>query len=540
MKRILLAMSLVCLFVCVFALSINAEAVISESNKDANGDIVADIVQKLTGSNDETHIASVDFTYTTTEGNEKSGKIYYEISLWTQQNKRQLDIIYLPADFDMSQIVYFLDKVDINGDGSYSSNEYIVGTRGGAFNIKTYTAFSENSFEGLTDVRQNGVQAISYSKYLTYFGPNAFSSCSALNSVTYNGRELEEYTCIISPKISQLMGGAFGGDGLSDHNTVTSNFTRLVFEDREGTVSFDKYAFTRGELAEVVFGKGNYSLNGNDTLSHQFKTENSREYSLERIIVNKETVITSGEISWLVGEYDVVFAGTEDEYNSLRDTNGLARLKNMKGVSFDPCYFTGHTEAVDDGDCTTAVFCANGCGKIFKDALSHTDGEAIVYESYLANGEYRKGCTNEGCSKAEITVLEPLFVSYGYSCTVEAVNGVYSMTQAFGFNHKAIERYKEFYPDFEFGLVASSVANPLSPENKELVENKKIVISDGSAYQNDYCEIKIKGITEDLFERKIVFCAYAIDGSGSSYIDNGEIYNQINGISYNEILALTK
>ena len=125
MKKLLTMVSIVCLFVCIFALSINAEAVISESNKDANGDIVADIVQKLTGTNDETHIASVDFTYTTTEGNEKSGKIYYEISLWTQQNKRQLDIIYLPADFDMSQIVYFLDKADINGDGSYSSNEYI-------------------------------------------------------------------------------------------------------------------------------------------------------------------------------------------------------------------------------------------------------------------------------------------------------------------------------------------------------------------------------------------------------------------------------
>ena len=539
MKKFLMAVSLVCLTVCLFAISVGAAAVISESNKDIDGDIVADVLYKYTNTNDETHLASVEMTYTSTSGEEKSGKMYYVVSLWTQQNKRQMEIIYLPSDFDMSQTVYFFDKLDINGDGSYSSNEHIVGTRGGAFYIKTYESFENNELIGAKDVKKTGVQAVSYSKYLTYFGPNAFSMCTALNSVTYNGRELEEYTCIISPQITNLMGGAFGGEG-GNVNTHTSNFTRLVFEDREGTVSFDQYALTRGELVEVVFGRGTYALNGSNTLSHQYKTEYSSEFSLERIIVNKNAVIKNGEVSWNVGQYDVVFEGTEEEYNSLYETNGIARLKNMKSVSFDPCYFTGHSEEQDDGDCTTAVFCANGCGKIFKDALSHTDGEAVFYESYLTSGEYRKGCTNNGCDNAEITVLEPLIVCYGYSCTVEAINGVCSMTQSFGFNHKAIEKYKGFYPDFEFGLLASSVANPLSPENSELVASKKIVISDGSTYQNDYCEIKINGISENLFDRKIVFCAYAINENEISYIDNNEIFNQINGISYSEILSATR
>ena len=539
MKKLLLAASLMCLLVCLFAITVSAAVVISENNIDADGDIVPDIIYKYTDKVDETHLTSVGMTYTSTDGEEKSGIIYYVISLWSQQNKRQIEIIYLPSDFDMSQTVYFPDKVDINGDGAYSYNEFIFGTRGSAFYIKTYTSFANNQFEGSVDVKETGVQAVSYSKYMTYFGPNAFSKCVALNSVTYNGRELEEYTCIISPQITNLMGGAFGGEGGST-NSHTSNFTRIVFEDREGTVSFDQYALTRGELVEIVFGSGTYALNGSNTLSHQYKTEYSSEFSLERIIVNKDTVIKNGEVSWNVGEYAVVFAGTEEEYNRLYDANGIARFKNMNSVSFDPCYFTGHSEEQDDGDCTTAVFCANGCGKVFKEPLSHTDGEAIFYESYLSKGEYRKGCTNIGCNNAEITVLEPLFVCYGYSCTIEAINGVYSMTQTFGMNHSAIEKYKEFYPDFEFGLVASSVSNPFAPENEELISGNKIVVSDGSDYQYDFCEMKIKGITADMLDKKIVFCVYAINGNEISYIDNSRILNEINGISYNEISALIK
>ena len=257
----------------------------------------------------------------------------------------------------MSQVVYFCDKVDISGDGQYSYNEFMLGTRGGAFYIKTYGAFTGDSFTDTADVKKTGVQAVSYSKYLTYFGPNAFSGCSALNSVTYNGHELEEFACIISASVCDVMSGAFGGDGGGDYNTVSTNFTRLVFEDREGGVSFGQYAFTRNEIVEVVFGKGQYYLGGRDKLSHQFVTEGSKEYSLKRIVLSKDAVIASGEISWLVGSYDVIVLGNEDECAQIYETNCQKAMKNASTVTYNPCYF-GHISDEDDGDCTTPVLCS--------------------------------------------------------------------------------------------------------------------------------------------------------------------------------------
>ena len=67
---------------CLFVLSISAKTVIAERNIDGDGDIVADIICKVEGANDETHIVSVDMTYTSTDGVEKTGKIYYLVSLW--------------------------------------------------------------------------------------------------------------------------------------------------------------------------------------------------------------------------------------------------------------------------------------------------------------------------------------------------------------------------------------------------------------------------------------------------------------------------
>lgn len=533
-KKFLLIVSLVFVVCCLFAVSVSAEVVISDSNIDENGDVVADLICKCSDT-EEQHIASIDITYTSKDGETKLGKFYYVVGLWSQQNKRQIEAIYLPSDFDMTQTVYFFDKIDINGNGEYGYNELVKGTRGGAFYIKSYTDFIDNNFEGAVDVKSTEVQAISYSKYLTYFGNNAFSKCAALNSVTYNGRELEEYTCIISPNVEQVMSGAFGGDGKSlDSNTVTSNFTRLIFEDRAGSVSFDQYCFTRNELKEIVFGSGRYALNGSDRIALQYKTENTSEYCLERVIVSKDTLIASGSISWYVGEYDVIVLGTESECSALYETNCKNALPNAKSVTFNPCYF-GHTEAQDDGNCTTAVVCPACLTYIYKEASSHNNEETVTYGSYFEKGVHYVGCCNEGCTVGTTTELDALVTSAGYSSSTYGETR--SVVQGFIINKEAIEFYSAYNKAFEIGVVA--LANATGEAVTPSFSDKKVV-SGKISLVNSYVDVCVKGITDKIGEKRVVLCLYIIDDKGLNFLNEGKTEDSVRGISYSEILALNQ
>ena len=86
-KKLLLTFGLVLVLACFFAISAFADVVISDSNIDESGDIVADVVCRVESA-EEQHICSIDVTYTSTDGDTKSSKIYYLIGLWKQQNNR--------------------------------------------------------------------------------------------------------------------------------------------------------------------------------------------------------------------------------------------------------------------------------------------------------------------------------------------------------------------------------------------------------------------------------------------------------------------
>ena len=62
----------------------------------------------------------------------------------------------------------------------------------------------------------------------------------------------------------------------------------------------------------------------------------------------------------------------------------------------------GHTAAADDGNCTTAVVCANGCGYIFVEVLNHNpeadDGDVTTAVK----------CTNEGCNQILVPAKEAI------------------------------------------------------------------------------------------------------------------------------------
>jgi hypothetical protein len=301
-KRILLALVIAVISIIALSLSVSAKTVISESNLDANGDIVADLLVDL--GNDH-HLVSVDITYLDTNGQEKNGKFYYETSYWVQRGKRQVKYIYIPNDFDMSQMIYIFDKFDKDGNGEFAGTELIkLYEGGGTFRIYTYASYENGTFIE-TENAISKIEAVSYSKYFEKFPDKGFASkASKLTTITYNGKEPIENALIVSPLIDEIFNGSFGGDGGSlTANSIYTPFKKVIFEDRDVTVGFGQYCFTRCIIEEIHFGKGTYNLYGSDRIALLFGAsyDNGNSSTLKRVILDKEANIASGSICWNVG-----------------------------------------------------------------------------------------------------------------------------------------------------------------------------------------------------------------------------------------------
>ena len=85
-----------------------------------------------------------------------------------------------------------------------------------------------------------------------------------------------------------------------------------MFEERTGSVSLQQYAFCRVVLEEIVFLGGTYHFR-NDSIAYAW-AKGTSDPCLERIVVSPETVLKTSTISWNVGNYDIVYIGTEGEY----------------------------------------------------------------------------------------------------------------------------------------------------------------------------------------------------------------------------------
>lgn len=533
-RKILLFIILAILSVIVFVFSVSAKTVIQESNLDENGDIVADIVSDLGGNH---HLVSVDMTYDNKDGQNVSGKFYYTTNVYG--SSRQLAGVYVPSDFDLSQIIYFLDKADYNGNGSYDNNEFIRHNQGDSnHKYMTYTAFDSET-KTLTEGEniRGQMEAISYSKYYYMFPSNGFANSESkrLKTVTYNGREAIEGAFIISPTVREIWQGSFGGHGPSlTENTDITKFTKLIFDDREGSLSIGIYCFVRYMFEEIYFGKGTYSLSGRESIGLLFESNynNGEGASLKTVIVHKDAIISSGEISWNVGNYDVVVLGKESEDKSHYEATNQARLPNAKSVTYNPCYY-GHTYE-DDFICATPLVCS-ACDAILAEATEHNLQKSIAYKNgYLSGGIKNEKCLNEGCQYEAELIAPAIFTTNGYSVPED---GRGQIAICFTVNKDALCEYESVMSEeLTYGVFAIAYNNI---GNGEILDNQKAIKSE---INRDFVafEMKITGIqTEAQMNANISFGAYIINKAGEvAYLqagtpNEGEAYYYV---SYNSIL----
>lgn len=540
-KKIFLISLMVALFVCVFAISVSAEVVISQNNIDENGDVVADIEYRGDGYSG---YLSVSITYDDINGNQKAGKFYYKSDAALYNGMLQISGVYIPSDFDFSQIIYLFDKCDFNGDGAYTSDELLKGSNGGngVMHWHTYTSFNSQTgaFNEATINAKPSITAISYSRYTVYFGMGFISCAMNLKTVTYNGKEAVDGTVFISPTVVEVMAQTFGGDGSDKNNTTkTPKYTRIVFEARENTVSLGQYAFCRGVVKEIVFLSGTYRFHGNSSIAFQFK-EGTSDASLERIVIASGVNFGSGEISWNVGNYDVVFIGTENEYIEQNNEGKFSALKSRTdNLTYETiCYVYGHTDK-NDFDCTTRDVCEiAGCNHVLREAnASHNQQVTADFADYFSAVTETVVCTNEGCGHKVVNTLAPIFKFDGYSIKEEETTAICA---SFSVNSYVLNTYCE-------GITVGVIGTAFE-ENEE---KTALLNSDGTVsatagpviyatIASNCKKVDFKIISNDWSSYgslELVMALYAYDGSVQYVNGADDAHLTYSTITYNQVLA---
>lgn len=200
-------------------------------------------------------------------------------------------------------------------------------------------------------------------------------------------------------------------------------------------------------------------------------------------------------------------------------------------------YGNEHEEQVLNG----CLFgCARGCGAVEMLANpEHSYQKTVLYGDSTAVDFYKAITICNECANCKHTTqgasIEPLFTSKGFSISLEG-DGI---TQNFGVNLKAVQKYKEnVNPSFEYGLVASaSEGTPISLVEGVLTTGANTVMAKMSDTDFEFFEIKIMNLSVDYADTKVVSCAYVFDGTTVYYLSEGVTGASVTGKSYSDVKA---
>ena len=172
------------------------------------------------------------------------------------------------------------------------------------------------------------------------------------------------------------------------------------------------------------------------------------------------------------------------------------------------------------------------CGKAFLlESPAHILNTTAEYDSYLEGGKIITACTNEGCTYVAEEAIPALFECMGVS--VKTFGDDLGITQGYYVNRAAIETYKAYSSDFDFGVLVCANADGTAmspvPNGDKVVD----VVFDKMA--NDYVEIKVTGIPREYESIPVVLCIYVFEKGAYSYVDNGVVSDTVIGTACNTV-----
>ena len=211
------------------------------------------------------------------------------------------------------------------------------------------------------------------------------------------------------------------------------------------------------------------------------------------------------------------YPNEEQLYKDMVSTEG----KSIIVYSYDKCkafYNNVHNYIIGTGDCMDGVKCER-CPSSLEGTTGHTNYERVIFESLTSNGVRELGCSNEGCTKYDVSeTLKPVFTAKGYSTNPDknAINGGYSV------DLDSLDLYERFIGTLEYGIVIANAnafgANSFFNGENKVNTEKSIQVEMDKQYSNFDCEINFGANT--AMDLDLVICAYVIEGDTVTYIQS--------------------
>ena len=355
----------------------------------------------------------------------------------------------------------------------------------------TVDGISQDGFHGCSSLT-----SIVIPRDSTYIGNYAFNGCSSLAVIDMSK----------AVNLKSSGNSSFGGviveelhfpEGFETFGGI-STYTLKVLTFPDSTTSL---GVIKGSITEFRVPLGVTSL-GNKTFDFCS--------SLETVTIH------GGVTSIVTGKNNPTFFGTS-----------LSKLTTI--------YYTGTED--DELAALLAVAAPNATIVYADHCETYLGGHSwlgvneVVLDNYFTDIEVADSCAE--CKKNQAKqIISPLFVSKGISA--KTYGDDIGLVQGYEINKAAIEAYKAYVPDFNFGILAyanvTGGAVAPKPGDDKVVD----IVFDKTA--NSYLEVKVTGIPADFLDAPIVFCIYATEGDKLYYLDNGNTTETIVGSSYNNVV----
>ena len=227
--------------------------------------------------------------------------------------------------------------------------------------------------------------------------------------------------------------------------------------------------------------------------------------------------------------------GTEDQAIYIRDwfktTKANDNIGNADMVAFDPS--VDYTMYQSQLTKSVIVYGYSACEAFYNGEHEVSELPTIKYSGtqFLSSAVAAKACAN--CTfNVDPVNLDALFVCLGYS-----TNGSGSFVQGYKINKDEIDAYASILGEITFGVVAAGDAREEKVEGVDVLSLENKITHDLSKANHDYFEIKITGITEELYDAYLFVCAYVTAGENCYYINNGAVGTTATSTTYNQVLG---
>ena len=385
---------------------------------------------------------------------------------------------------------------------------------------------------------------------VTSIGYNAFSRCSNLTSVvfeegcsitvlnahTFDGcafseitlpntvRQMKQNVFASNPNLKVInLGASFVDFNLDGNATSSLNCSSIE-------VLYLPSTFVSTAVRSYIFG-GDVKTNDFKNLHPNIVIYYTGTKAAAEAIIAASVKEDGSYVNGIFGTCTLVSLEEYEELKASGEASG--RYMVYEYNSCDAFYKGEHTEGVVLNSCQFG--CGRNCGQV---ALLDDPAHQLVTTKTFGENGYFSACTViEQCTvcatKTIDETINALFVSKGVSAKTFGTD--LGLVQGYEVNNAAIEAYKAYAPDFDFGVLAYANVTGGTVTPKPGDDKVVNVVFDKTA--NNYLEVKITGIPADFLNAPIVFCVYAKDGEKFYYLNDGTTAENVVGYAYNDIIG---